>query len=82
MILVSTNTYEIRRNVTIEQTHDGRWMVLEAGLQWAPLVCPRDASGAGSATYRTPEEAEEDYLTDAERLERWMGEMEVRYRTA
>lgn len=39
-------------HVTIEETVDGRWMVLVNGFQWGFQF---DASGAGNATYATPE---------------------------
>jgi hypothetical protein len=39
-------------HVTIEETVDGRWMVLVTGFQWGFTF---DASGAGNATYATPE---------------------------
>jgi hypothetical protein len=41
----------------------GRWMIEIDGIQWSPAGEPRDASGAGSATWPTRKAAIEAYRT-------------------
>lgn len=49
------------RNVRIEETVDGRYMVLVNGFQWGGTY---DASGAGNATFATALEALQAYRAD------------------
>lgn len=43
------------RALSVEETVDGRWMILSSGIQWGEG--PHDASGCSSQTWETREDA-------------------------
>ena len=48
---------KIDEHTYLARTVKGRWTILIDGIQWSPLGEPRDASGAGSATWPAREDA-------------------------
>lgn len=50
--------------VSVIEAVGGTWIVIVAGIQWAPAGQPRDRSGCGSAEYPTRAAAAAAFLAD------------------